>query len=248
MPQTLHGHRLENNKKVPVFIAHKKINYFCIYSESGTPCDNFSSSFLNLFFVHNLKGISMALSSTLKMLSLLTAGLLISACASKNPEGSSVSGASDTGVIADSGSGSEITGSSLPETGIVGSGVQGGAVGIELLEEFQQQVGNQVLFATDRYDLTPEAQQIIQRQAEWLKQHPTLGILVEGHCDERGTREYNLALGERRAVAIKNYLVALGIGSNRIRTISYGKEKPFVVGTGESVWSQNRRGVLVLTK
>ena len=91
-----------------------------------------------------------------------------------------------------------------------------------------------------------EAQQTLTHQAEWLKQYSKVNVTVEGHCDERGTREYNLALGERRAAAAKKYLVGTGIAANRISTISYGKERPAVIGSDESAWSQNRRAVTVV--
>lgn len=104
-------------------------------------------------------------------------------------------------------------------------------------------VGDRVFFGYDRYDLSPEARSVLEAQAQWLAQYPTLSITVEGHADERGTREYNLALGERRANSTKNYLVALGVSPSRINTISYGKERPAVPGSNDSAWSQNRRGV-----
>ena len=89
----------------------------------------------------------------------------------------------------------------------------------------------------------PEAQQILARQADWLRRYPNVTVTIEGHCDERGTREYNLALGERRAQAVKNVLVAMGIPASRISTISYGKERPAVVGSSEEAYAQNRRAV-----
>lgn len=104
-------------------------------------------------------------------------------------------------------------------------------------------VGDRVFFTTDSYDINPEARATLDKQANWLAQYGDLRITVEGHADERGTREYNLALGERRANSVKNYLVALGVDPRRIETITYGKERPAVAGTGESAWSQNRRGV-----
>ncbi len=104
-------------------------------------------------------------------------------------------------------------------------------------------VGDRIFFGYDRYDLSSEAQGVLSAQARWLQQYPNLAVTVEGHADERGTREYNLALGERRANSVKNYLVALGVSPNRITTISYGKERPAVPGSNETAWSQNRRGV-----
>jgi peptidoglycan-associated lipoprotein len=107
-------------------------------------------------------------------------------------------------------------------------------------------VGDRVFFGYDKYDLSPEARTTIEKQAAWLKTYPHINVSVEGHCDERGTREYNLALGEKRATAVRNYLVALGIEPARLQTISYGKERPAVTGSDETAWAQNRRGVLVV--
>jgi peptidoglycan-associated lipoprotein len=106
--------------------------------------------------------------------------------------------------------------------------------------------GDRVFFAYDQSNISSEGQQILQRQAEWLKRYGQVSITIEGHCDERGTREYNLALGERRAQAVKNVLVALGIPSTRIQTISYGKERPIVVGSDEAGYAQNRVGITMV--
>jgi peptidoglycan-associated lipoprotein len=106
--------------------------------------------------------------------------------------------------------------------------------------------GDRVYFAYDKSDIAPEARAILSKQADWLKKNANVTVTVEGHCDERGTREYNLALGERRVTAVKNVLVALGIPANRVSTISYGKERPAVVGSTEAAWAQNRRGVTVV--
>lgn len=107
-------------------------------------------------------------------------------------------------------------------------------------------VGDRVFYGYDQYDLTPEGQRTLEMQAEWLKRYPNVNVTIEGHCDERGTREYNLALGERRANAAKNYLLALGVPAHRIQTISFGKERPAVMGSNPSAWAQNRRGVTVV--
>jgi peptidoglycan-associated lipoprotein len=113
-------------------------------------------------------------------------------------------------------------------------------------EDLADNVGDRVFFDTDSSSLSADAQHTLQKQSEWLKQYSAVNVTVEGHCDERGTREYNLALGERRANAVKKYLVSLGVGGKRISTISYGKERPAVIGNDESAWSQNRRAVTVL--
>jgi len=104
-----------------------------------------------------------------------------------------------------------------------------------------------VFFDTDRFDLSPEARGVLAKNAAWLQQYPTVMILLEGHCDERNTREYNLALGERRANSVRDYLMSLGISGSRVRTISYGEEKPFAIGSGEEAWRLNRRTHFVIT-
>jgi len=111
---------------------------------------------------------------------------------------------------------------------------------------FQHDIGNTVLFATDAYDLAPDAQTVLQRQAQWLMQYPARTATVQGHADERGTREYNLALGERRAESVRAYLVALGIDATRLQTVTYGKEQPLCGEATDSCWQGNRRGVTAL--
>jgi peptidoglycan-associated lipoprotein len=118
-----------------------------------------------------------------------------------------------------------------------------GAVAPGTQADLERNVGDRVLFGYDRHDLSPEARGTLEAQAQWLARYSNLSVTIEGHADERGTREYNLALGERRANSVKNYLVALGVSPNRINVISYGKERPAVPGSNESAWSQNRRGV-----
>lgn len=104
-------------------------------------------------------------------------------------------------------------------------------------------VGDRVFFETDSSDLTSSARSTLENQAAWLAQYDSLTIAIEGHADERGTREYNLALGERRANSVRNYLAALGVSPSRLTTVSFGKERPAVPGANSSAWSQNRRGV-----
>ena len=112
--------------------------------------------------------------------------------------------------------------------------------------DFTVNVGDLVYFSSDSSDLTPEAQQTLQKQAQWLKQYPQFSVTIEGHADERGTREYNIALGARRAQTVREYLTSRGVQAHRMRTISYGKERPIAVCNDLSCWSQNRRGVTVL--
>jgi peptidoglycan-associated lipoprotein len=162
-----------------------------------------------------------------KIVTAAAAMLLLAACASKPAE---TGNAGATGTTSN-----QTTTASAPQAPAAGS-----------VEEFTQTVGDRVFFGFDRYDLTAEAQAQLQKQAAWLKSYPQYKFVVEGHCDDRGTREYNLALGERRATAVKNYLVALGIDVGRMQTISYGKERPVCTQDDESCWAQNRRGVIVL--
>jgi peptidoglycan-associated lipoprotein len=161
-----------------------------------------------------------------KILSLFAASLLLAACetATTTTAGSAGGGAATT------------AGAGAPRTGPVPGSQQ----------DLVVNVGDRVFFDLDKSDLKPEARRTLERQAAWLKQYGNAAVTIEGHADERGTREYNLALGDRRAKAASNYLVSLGIAANRVRTISYGKERPAVLGSNEAAWSQNRRAVTVV--
>lgn len=112
---------------------------------------------------------------------------------------------------------------------------------------FQQTVGDRVLFAVDQSTLSPQAQTVLQGQADWLLANPDFVATIEGHADEQGTREYNLALGARRANAAKEYLVSRGVAGNRLQTVSYGKERPIEICSTEDCYAKNRRAVTVLT-
>ncbi len=112
---------------------------------------------------------------------------------------------------------------------------------------FNQSVGDRVLFAVDQSTLSPEARMVLQGQAQWLNSNPEYAIIIEGHADEQGTREYNLALGARRASSVQNFLISQGVSANRMRTVSYGKERPIEVCSTEACYSQNRRAVTVLS-
>ena len=124
-------------------------------------------------------------------------------------------------------------------------GLNGATAGSQ--QDFTVNVGDRVFFLTDSTSLTQQARSILDRQAQWLVRYPNYPITVEGHADERGTREYNLALGARRAAATRDYLSARGVPRNRIRTISYGKERPVAVCNDISCWSQNRRAITLLS-
>jgi peptidoglycan-associated lipoprotein len=110
------------------------------------------------------------------------------------------------------------------------------------LDDFRVNVGERVYYDLNAYRLDADDQEILKRQAAWLASYPSVRILVAGNCDERGTREYNLALGERRASVVKDYLVSLGVDPSRIDTISYGKERPIAAGSDEQSWALNRNG------
>lgn len=150
---------------------------------------------------------------------------LISACASNG----------DVGVDTTDGAGSGV--STAPTGPVPGSQAH--------FEEASG--GHRVFFAYDQYTLTPQAQATLSRQAAWLKEYPETRILLAGNCDERGTREYNLALGARRAEAAKSYLVSLGVDGSRITTVSYGKERPVDPGSNEDAWSVNRNATTTIS-
>ncbi len=113
-------------------------------------------------------------------------------------------------------------------------------------EDLIVNVGDRVFFNYDSSELDTDAQELLQDQVAWLKQYSDVSVIIEGHCDERGTREYNLALGEKRAQSVKNYIISLGISADRVSTISYGKERPAVVGSNDGAWAQNRRSVTIV--
>jgi peptidoglycan-associated lipoprotein len=126
------------------------------------------------------------------------------------------------------------------QTGLAGAAVPGSQ------QDFVVNVGDRVFFETDQTDLTPQGRATLDKQAQWLAQYNRYTFTVEGHADERGTREYNIALGAKRAQSVREYLIARGIDASRLRTISYGKERPVAVCDDISCWSQNRRAVTVL--
>ena len=144
-----------------------------------------------------------------------------------------------------SGSGSSSSGSDVSSEGTItettGSGIVSGSQ-----EDLIVNVGDRVFFGYDSSDLDSDALELLEDQVAWLKQNSDVTVTIEGHCDERGTREYNLALGEKRAQAVKNYLIGLGINPDRVSTISYGKERPAVVGSNDGAWAQNRRSVTLV--
>lgn len=167
-----------------------------------------------------------------KLLALLAAAALIAGCETAPEESAAASGAGGQQAAV-----SSSTDAPAQRVGPVpGSN-----------EDFVVNVGDRVFFDFDKYDLKSEAQEVLKKQAAWLQTHSRVTITVEGHADERGTREYNLALGERRANSVKDYLSALGIARTRVNTISYGKERPVALGHNEAAWAQNRRAVTTIT-
>ncbi|PJK29356.1 peptidoglycan-associated lipoprotein Pal [Minwuia thermotolerans] len=169
----------------------------------------------------------------IKMGSLAAALFLVAACGEEEP----VTTTSDTG-------GGQAQAAPAPAPQAEPSQPAGPQPGTQ--EHFVLNVGDRVFFDFDRYDLDAEDIETLRRQAAYLQQFPSKNVVIEGHADERGTREYNLGLGDRRATSVKDYLVSLGVAPGRITTISYGKERPVALGHNEEAWAQNRRAVTVI--
>lgn len=163
--------------------------------------------------------------------------MALSACSSKKDLGDS--------------DGMTIGNAGLNDGTAVGNGADGYGAGVGGYDsnavpgsqaDLAAQAGSDLIyFDTDQHDLNSQSRGIVEAQARWLNTYPNLNVTIEGHADERGTREYNLALGDRRANAVKNYMIAIGVDPRRVNTISYGKEQPLVVGADGTSWSQNRR-------
>lgn len=180
----------------------------------------------------------------IKILSLFASALLVAACATE-PE--------DSGKAKGTGSSTQTSAAAAPKAAApkavapkkkkkkMPPGAPAGSA-----VEFYVKVGDRVFFDLDKSEITQKAAATLKRQAAWLQKWGKRTIVVEGHCDERGTREYNLALGERRATAARDYLIAFGLNSSRLRTTSYGKERPYALGHNEESWSLNRRSVTVV--
>ena len=162
----------------------------------------------------------------------VAAAFLLAACSTPSDEGASSDSGGDSAAPAST---------SAPSVATTPAGAkEGSQLDLEI------NVGDRVFFDFDKSTLRPNGRTTIERWAGWLKTYPANKIIVEGHADERGTREYNLALGERRANASREYLISLGIDPNRVRTISFGKERPAIPASNENAWAQNRRGVAVV--
>jgi peptidoglycan-associated lipoprotein len=126
-------------------------------------------------------------------------------------------------------------------------GVNVGAAAPGSKDQFTKEVGDRVFFLNDQTSLSPEASDILTKQAQWLQQYPNVTVQVEGHADERGTREYNISLSARRATTVRGFLISQGVKAGRISSIAYGKERPVALCDAEQCWSQNRRAVTVIT-
>ena len=167
--------------------------------------------------------------------------------ASSTSSTASASGSSSTSSTASSSSGSASSGSSSSGSASSGSSSSGSAAGnLTSPADTLATIGNTVYFSYDSAALDGNSKGSLFRQAAFLNANPTLTVTIEGHCDERGTREYNLALGERRAAAARDYLLAQGVDPARIKVISYGKERPVMAGSNEESWAKNRRAATVL--
>ncbi len=171
-----------------------------------------------------------------KILVTILAGLALAACETTSE---------DTGAAEGGGSGSDTASSSPVSSSDLATRTPAGArAGTQ--EDLVVNVGDRIFFALDSHQLRPDARATLEKQSQWLRQNPSVTVTVEGHADERGTREYNLALGERRASAARDYLVALGINGNRVNTVSLGKERPVDPRSIKEAWAKNRRGVMLV--
>ena len=166
---------------------------------------------------------------------LIIAALALSACNNPNRYGAGSGGPGGT------------NGAGTGANGGVGTTGLGDPSNPASVAYFNQTVGDRVHFVVDQSTLTDEARGILTGQAAWLKSNPDYAIIIEGHADEQGTREYNIALGARRADSVKNFLIAQGIAGNRMQTVSYGKERPIALCSDETCYTQNRRAVTVLS-
>lgn len=187
----------------------------------------------------NLRSVTKLLLARMQFAGL--ALLLVGACSS-DPESTIVSetaGSAD-GIGSDGIGATSLDGSSLSATDIAGSSGPGSQ------QDFELNVGDRVFFELDSASLNTEAQQVLDSQSSWLLTYPNVTVTIEGHTDERGTNDYNLALGDRRAIAVKDYVVALGVQPSRILTISYGEERPVDPAHDDVAWALNRRAVTVV--
>ena len=186
-----------------------------------------------------------------RLLTICAATMLLAACETASPDSNEVVGSSSaasSGSDAAASASSNTSDSSTSATSATSeasgsSGSTSADSDMQTPDEMLAKVGSTVYFGYDQSTLTAEGQATLDRQAAFLKANPTIRIVIEGHCDERGTREYNLALGDRRASAARDYLVAKGVNASRLTTISYGKERPAVGGSNDTSYALNRRSM-----
>jgi len=164
-----------------------------------------------------------------KFLTIAAATLFLAACSTTPRDGADADG-SATGAAAGAGTTQQGMGTAAPGT----------------QEELRQTIGDRIFFDLDSYSVRPDQRRTVEQVAQWMNRHQNVQLTVEGHADERGTREYNLALGDRRANSVRDMLIAQGVPASRVNSISYGKERPEVTGSNEYAWQQNRRAVFTV--
>ena len=177
------------------------------------------------------------------IIKLLASALLVfflAACSTTPKDTADSSGSGSTSTSTSTSTSSDVSSSDETES------TESASIEPGSQEDLIVNVGDRVFFNYDSAELDKDAKELLQDQVAWLKQYSDISVIIEGHCDERGTREYNLALGEKRAQSAKNYLINLGISADRVSTISYGKERPAVVGSSDGAWAQNRRSVTIV--
>lgn len=172
-----------------------------------------------------------------RLLLVAAASLALAACSDPEPTGGPATGGGANGGGMGAGGGMQ----SVPLGGVSAQALA--AAKADWAQTFQSSGRDRVFFGTDSISIDGASQQTLTAQADWLRRNPGIRFMVEGHADERGTREYNLALGARRAQSARDYLVSLGVAENRLETVSYGKERPDAVGNNDSTWARNRRAV-----
>ena len=181
-----------------------------------------------------------------RLIALAAVAFFVAACETASQTSTDSAGESSSSTASTSASTSSSSGSSGSSSSSSSSSASSAADAATSAEDALAKIGNTVYFGYDSSALSDDAQATLMRQAGFLRGNPSLTVTIEGHCDERGTREYNLALGERRATAARDYLLAQGVAPARIRVISYGKERPVASGSTEQSWSKNRRAATVL--
>ena len=180
------------------------------------------------------------------MVALAAVLLIVAACSSSSDDSAATAGDGDATETASAQTSQSSAADSSADSGVDVAAVESSGPVPGSQEDLVQNVGDRVFFEYDSAVLTPEGRRTLERQAEWLRLFPEHNIMIEGHCDERGTREYNLALGERRASAARDYLIAFGMDPARLQSTSYGKERPYALGHNEESWNLNRRAVTVV--